>query len=64
MIAKMLAVGLVSTGMAMGQSVVAPTATAPTKAWTFDVVSLKRNMSAPWNSTAQTFGPTPDGYRS
>lgn len=57
----MLVVGLVGAGMAMGQPVVAPTATAPTKAWTFDVVSIKRNMSAP-GTQRQSYGPTPDGY--
>jgi hypothetical protein len=62
MIVKMLVVGLVGAGMAMGQSVVAPTATAPTKSWTFDVVSIKRNMSAE-GTQRQSYGPTQDGYR-
>jgi uncharacterized protein (TIGR03435 family) len=62
MIGKMLIVGFVGTGMAMGQSVVAPTAATPAKAWTFDVVSIKRNMSAP-GTQKQSYGPTPDGYR-
>lgn len=62
MILKMLVVGLVGAGMAMGQSVVAPTAATPAKAWTFDVASIKRNMSAP-GTQRQTFGPTQDGYR-
>lgn len=62
MMGKILMVGFVYAGMAMGQSVVVPTAATPAKAWTFDVVSIKRNMSEA-GTERQTFGPTQAGYR-
>lgn len=62
MMGKVLIVGLVSAGMAMGQSVVVPTAAPSAKAWTFEVVSIHRNISTP-GTEHQTYGPTPDGYR-
>ena len=75
MVGKVLAVGLVCAGMAVGQTATAPvsagvavTATAtnavpaPVKAYTFDVVSIRQNIAAPTPGLPQ-FGPTPDGYR-
>jgi uncharacterized protein (TIGR03435 family) len=72
MVGKILAVGLLSTGMAFGQTVVAPSApvalmapttavstSAPTKAYRFDEVSIRQNKSAPQNFA----GMRPDGYR-
>ena len=67
MIGKLLAVGLVCTGMAMGQTAPAVAATAPTvagapeKAYAFDVVSMHQNKTTARESLRQ-FGPTADGY--
>jgi len=63
MVCKVWMVALLSAGMAMGQATSAPTpATAPAKAYTFEVVSIRQNMDDPDSGLPQ-FGPTGDGYR-
>jgi uncharacterized protein (TIGR03435 family) len=76
MIGKILALGFVCTGMAVGQTSSAPAVatsatpaatnaapTAPAKAYAFEVVSIRQNTSARSAGLPQQFGPTPDGYR-
>jgi uncharacterized protein (TIGR03435 family) len=73
MIGKVLAVGLVCAGMAMGQTASAPAASGaaatatPAKAYAFEVVSIRQNKTPPQMMRQQTgppqFGPMPDGYR-
>jgi uncharacterized protein (TIGR03435 family) len=76
MIGKILAVWVVGVGMAVGQtapvSASAPVAAgaaaaAPAKAYAFEVVSIRQNISGPQMFRGQTgmpqFGPTADGYR-
>src|SRR5580658_7063833 len=71
MIRKVLTVGLLSAGIAIGQTTppaaAAPSmpARTPSKALAFDVVSIRQNTTpiAPRMGPPQ-FGPTPDGYRS
>jgi len=67
MFGKILAVGLLCTGMAMGQApapAATATTTAPAKAYSFDVVSIRQNKSGPQMGMGMPqFGPTPDGYR-
>ena len=77
MVGKILAVWLAGAGMAVGQTATAPatagvavTATAtnavpsPVKAYTFDVVSIRRNVSPmQMQQGMPQFGPTADGYR-
>jgi uncharacterized protein (TIGR03435 family) len=62
MIGKILAVGFVCVGMAVGQTAVAPAVpvTAAAKAYAFDVVSIRQNISG---GVHDDFGPTPDGFR-
>jgi len=78
MVGKILAVWLVGVGMAVGQTATAPAGAgvaaaatnavpSPVKAYTFDVVSIRRNitpmqMMGP-QSAPPVFGPTADGYR-
>ncbi len=64
MIGKALAVGLVCTGITMGQAAIAPQAApvAAAKPLAFDVVSIRQNTSGPSPGLPQ-FGPTQDGYR-
>jgi uncharacterized protein (TIGR03435 family) len=74
MIGKILAVGLVCAGAALGQTATAPavansvptsTATpAPTKAYAFDVISIRQIKTPLTRAMAAQDGPTPDGYRS
>jgi uncharacterized protein (TIGR03435 family) len=64
MIGKILAVGFVCVGMVVGQTAVAPAAsgaatTTPAKAYAFDVVSIRQNISG---GVHDDFGPTPDGF--
>jgi len=75
MIGKILVVGLACAGMAMGQAPVAasePAAAAtmtspvtPSKAYSFDVVSIRQNVSPMQMQRGgmPQFGPTPDGYQ-
>ena len=77
MIGKVLAVGLVCAGMAMGQTATAPVAStaavdpaasgaaaAPAKAYTFDVVSIRQNNTPLRGQRGiPQSGPTADGYR-
>jgi uncharacterized protein (TIGR03435 family) len=69
MVGKILAVGLVCAGIAIGQTAVspaaagtaaAPAAATPTKDYAFEVVSIRRNLNP--QGTLQ-YGPTADGYR-
>jgi uncharacterized protein (TIGR03435 family) len=61
MVGKILAIGFVGAGMAMGQAPTAPAATAPTRAYAFDVVSIRQNVS---EMDGDIFGKaTADGYR-
>ncbi len=60
MIGKMLIVGLVCVGTAMGQVSTAPVASAPAKPLAFDVVSVR--PSSP-NATYQPMKISADGYR-
>jgi uncharacterized protein (TIGR03435 family) len=64
MIGRMLAVGLLSSGLATGQVPAAPaTTTAGTaKALAFDVISIRQSVT-PQRAGLPQFGPTPDGYR-
>ena len=85
MIGKILAVWLVSAGMAVGQTATTPVAAAstgaastaaapaaattiapaaPTNAYSFDVVSIRQNVSPMQRDMGMPqFGPTADGYR-
>jgi uncharacterized protein (TIGR03435 family) len=78
MVGKILAVGLVCAGLAVGQTATAPVAAgvaapaaattaaaaAPTKAYSFDVVSIRQNVSPMQRDMGMPqFGPTADGYR-
>ncbi len=63
MIGRVCALGLLSVGMAMGQAPPAAKETAPAKALSFDVVSIRQNMSPRGPEMPPQFGPTPDGYR-
>ena len=76
MIGKVLAVGFVCVGVAVGQAAMVPAAAAtpagaaaaaPAKAYAFDTISIRENK-APMQPMAMTgpppFGPTGDGYRS
>jgi uncharacterized protein (TIGR03435 family) len=72
MIGRILAVGFVCAGMAMGQAVGAPKAApspqaaalaASARPLAFDVVSIRPNTSAQNQMGPPVFGPTPDGYR-
>jgi len=71
MFGKILAVVLVYAGMAGGQTAVvpsvssmtaatAPTTSVPTKAYRFDVISIKQNKSPKWQNVAP--GVIPEGY--
>ena len=69
MIVKILAVGFVFAGMAVGQTV-APvttatrTKTAPSKAYAFEVISIRQNNTSLRGQTGiPQSGPTADGYR-
>jgi uncharacterized protein (TIGR03435 family) len=70
MIRKALAVGLLGVGMAMAQApsvpasakVPAAPAAAPARPLTFDVVSIRQNMSPAGPQGMPQVGPTPDGY--
>src|ERR1035437_5459827 len=67
MIGRLLVVGVLGAGMAMGQATSAPVPAAakPGKPMAFDVVSIRQNLAAPTqqrNGPPQ-FGPTADGYR-
>jgi uncharacterized protein (TIGR03435 family) len=67
MIGRLLVVGVLGAGMAMGQATSAPVPAAakPGKPMAFDVVSIRQNLVAPTqrrNGPPQ-FGPTADGYR-
>ncbi len=80
MIGKILAVGFVCAGAALGQKATAPavagapavansapTATAtpaPTRAYAFDVISIRPIKTPLTRAMAAQDGPTPDGYRS
>jgi uncharacterized protein (TIGR03435 family) len=80
MIGKILVVGFVCTGVAMGQTAAAPspvgapavansaptsaTTPAPTKAYAFDVISIRQIKTPLTRAMAAQDGPTPDGYRS
>jgi uncharacterized protein (TIGR03435 family) len=69
MVGKILAVGIVGAGMAVGQTATAPAAAgapataavAPAKAYAFEVVSIRQNKSPQPQGGAP--GATPDGYR-
>ena len=64
MVGKLLVMGLLSCGLAMGQTPTAKEA-APAKQLAFDVISVRQNLAAPTqrrNGPPQ-FGPTADGYR-
>jgi len=71
---KILALGFICTGMAMGQTSSAPTSTAlvapttegaPAKAYSFEVISIRQNISDLQgdNVQAEIGKPTADGYR-
>lgn len=74
MIWKVVALAVVCSGMAMGQAIEpSPTtsaakasvaaAVAPARAYAFDVVSIRQNISVRTAEEQQQFAPTPDGYR-
>ena len=74
MIGKVLAFGLVCAGMSVGQMAAAPAVTAmgaapatdtaaPEKAYAFEVVSMRRNISGSPDRGAPQIEPMPDGYR-
>ena len=60
MTGRVLAVGLLSCGMAMAQT--APALAAAAKPLASDVVSIRQNLAGPGPGLPQ-YGPTPDGYR-
>jgi len=80
MIGKILAVGFVCVGAAFGQTATAPAAAgapavansartstatpAPTRAYAFDVVSIRQNKTPATVAVLKQDGPTADGYRS
>ncbi|MGP8259219.1 MAG: TIGR03435 family protein [Acidobacteriaceae bacterium] len=71
---KILALGFICTGMAMGQTVSKPAAAAapaasavtaaPAKAYAFEVVSIRQNKTPATVAVLKQDGPTADGYRS
>jgi uncharacterized protein (TIGR03435 family) len=76
MTGKICIIGLMSCGMAMGQTASAPAAATaattptaaaaavPAKAYAFEVVSIRQNKSEMQMGMGMPqFGPTPDGYR-
>ena len=76
MTGKICIIGLMSCGMAMGQTGSAPvtggtsttptatTAPAPTRAYAFDVFSIRQNKTPATVAVLKQDGPTADGYRS
>ena len=71
MVSRICTVGLLCSGMAMGQGPRVPstptvpttaTKAAPAKAYAFEVVSIRQDMGDP-DSGQREFGPTRDGYR-
>ena len=62
---KIFVVGLLCVGVVIGQTAPAPPAkgAGTSKALTFDVISIKQNVSTGPRTGPPQFGPTADGYR-
>ncbi len=61
MIGRILAATIICAGTAPGQTPAPATTAPPPKTYSFEVISIRPNKSAP--QAQQPFGPTADGYR-